>query len=140
LYTDLLLALKGKRLSSVFSPDGTLISASAAPLCGGKMLFSRTAEEQTQWVVGTTQMQGAKIKIKNVLVGRRPDMNILNHSIRYSVIYLQRTSFLIDVLQVCWLFNVCTAYKVQKIEIFTVSHSDIVNRFLKGLTSLLFVD
>ena len=27
--------LKGERLSSVFSPDGTLISASAAPHCGG---------------------------------------------------------------------------------------------------------
>ena len=27
-------ALKGERLSSVFSPEGTLISASAAPLCG----------------------------------------------------------------------------------------------------------
>ena len=34
-YTDLLQALKGGRLSSVFSPDGTLISASAAPQCGG---------------------------------------------------------------------------------------------------------
>ena len=32
--TDLLKALKGERLSSVFSPDGTLISASAAPHCG----------------------------------------------------------------------------------------------------------
>ena len=35
LYTDLLQALKGERLSSVFSPDGTLISASAAPHCRG---------------------------------------------------------------------------------------------------------
>ena len=35
LYTDLLQALKGERLSSVFSPDGTLTSASAAPHCGG---------------------------------------------------------------------------------------------------------
>ena len=33
IYTDLLQALKGVRLSSVFSPDGTLISASAAPHC-----------------------------------------------------------------------------------------------------------
>ena len=33
-YTDLLQALKGEPLSSVFSPDGTLISASAAPHCG----------------------------------------------------------------------------------------------------------
>ena len=32
--TDLLKALKGERLSSVFSTDGTLISASAAPHCG----------------------------------------------------------------------------------------------------------
>ena len=36
LYTDLLQALKGEGLSSVFSPDGTLISASAAPHCGGE--------------------------------------------------------------------------------------------------------
>ena len=34
LYTDLLQDLKGERLSSVFSPDGTLISASAAPHYG----------------------------------------------------------------------------------------------------------
>ena len=34
LYTDLPQALKAERLSSVFSPDGTLISASAAPHCG----------------------------------------------------------------------------------------------------------
>ena len=33
-YTDLLQALKGECLRSVFSPDGTLISASAAPHCG----------------------------------------------------------------------------------------------------------
>ena len=32
LYADL--ALKGEPLSSVFSPEGTLISASAAPHCG----------------------------------------------------------------------------------------------------------
>ena len=35
LYTDLLQALKGRHLSSVFSTDGTLISASAVPRCGG---------------------------------------------------------------------------------------------------------
>ena len=34
LYTDLLQALKGERLNCVFSPDGTLISASAAPTTG----------------------------------------------------------------------------------------------------------
>ena len=34
LYTDLPQALKGERLSSVLSPDGTLIPASAAPHCG----------------------------------------------------------------------------------------------------------
>ena len=34
IYTNLLQALKGDCLSSVFSPDGTLISASAAPHCG----------------------------------------------------------------------------------------------------------
>ena len=35
-YTDLLQALKGEPLSSVFSSDGTLISASAAPHCRGQ--------------------------------------------------------------------------------------------------------
>ena len=34
LYTDLLQTLKGERLSSVFSPAGTLISGSAALHCG----------------------------------------------------------------------------------------------------------
>ena len=34
LYTDLPHATKGERLSPVFSPDGTLISASADPHCG----------------------------------------------------------------------------------------------------------
>ena len=34
LCTDLLQALKGEPLSSVFSTDGTLISASSAPHCG----------------------------------------------------------------------------------------------------------
>ena len=33
-YTDLLQALKGERLSTVFSPDGTLICAFAAPHLG----------------------------------------------------------------------------------------------------------
>ena len=37
LYTDLLKALKGECLSSVFSPDWTLMSASAAPHCGVKV-------------------------------------------------------------------------------------------------------
>ena len=37
LHTDLLQALKGERLSSVFLPDGTLISASATPNCGNTM-------------------------------------------------------------------------------------------------------
>ena len=35
IYSDLLQALKGEPLSSVFSSDGTLTSASAAPHCGG---------------------------------------------------------------------------------------------------------
>ena len=34
MYTDLLQALKGEDLSSVLSPDGALISASAAPHYG----------------------------------------------------------------------------------------------------------
>ena len=33
-YTDLLQALNAERLRSVFSTEGTLISASAAPRCG----------------------------------------------------------------------------------------------------------
>ena len=43
IYTDLLQALKGERLSSVFSPDGTLISASATPHCGGTAVAAITA-------------------------------------------------------------------------------------------------
>ena len=35
IYTDLPQALKGEPSSSVFSTDGILISASAAPHCGG---------------------------------------------------------------------------------------------------------
>ena len=35
LYTDLLQVLKGDCVSSVFSPDGALISAYAASHCGG---------------------------------------------------------------------------------------------------------
>ena len=38
--------LKGERLSSVFSPDGTLISASAAPHC--RALDSRSLQHQQQ--------------------------------------------------------------------------------------------
>ena len=38
-YTDLLQALKGEPLSSVFSSDGPLISASAAPHCGAPVTF-----------------------------------------------------------------------------------------------------
>ena len=34
MYSYIKTVLKGERLSSVFSPDGTLISASAAPHCG----------------------------------------------------------------------------------------------------------
>ena len=34
IYTDLIQALKGEHLSSVLSPDGTLISASAVSHCG----------------------------------------------------------------------------------------------------------
>ena len=36
IYTDLIQALKGEHLSSVLSPDGTLISASAAPHYGAE--------------------------------------------------------------------------------------------------------
>ena len=36
-----------------------------------RMLFSRRAEEQTQWAVGMTQMQGAMLK--SVLVDRTKD-------------------------------------------------------------------
>ena len=45
LYTDLLQALKGERLSSVSSPDGTLISASAAAHCGDQGTEDRQVEK-----------------------------------------------------------------------------------------------
>ena len=47
--TDLLQALKGEPLSSVFSTDGTLISASTALPTVGSWVFM----EARQWVVGT---------------------------------------------------------------------------------------
>ena len=41
-YTDLPQAFKGEPLSSVFSPDGTLISASTAPHCRvGQLMWQR---------------------------------------------------------------------------------------------------
>ena len=45
-YIDLLRAFKGERLNSVFSPDGTLISASAAPQCG---VVNRTSCGRATW-------------------------------------------------------------------------------------------
>ncbi|WP_419612110.1 hypothetical protein, partial [Thiolapillus sp.] len=45
--TDLLQALKEERLSSVFSPDGTLISASAAPHCG---VMACDMPEPSKWM------------------------------------------------------------------------------------------
>ena len=44
----LLQALKGEPLSSVFSPDGALISASAAPHCGGRR--GKKREEKDSFV------------------------------------------------------------------------------------------
>ena len=41
----LLQASKGERLSSVFSPDGTLISASAVPHCGGGQTSSTQTDQ-----------------------------------------------------------------------------------------------
>ena len=46
LYTDLLQTLKGETLSSVFSTDGTLISASEAPL--GKEKVTTTNHEENK--------------------------------------------------------------------------------------------
>ena len=47
LYTDPLQTLKGERLSSVFSPDETLISASAAPNCGANIGLRKCRVEET---------------------------------------------------------------------------------------------
>ena len=52
LYTDLLQALKGEHLNSVFSPDGTLISASAARHCSGK---KKAGEEEKRTTVKTEE-------------------------------------------------------------------------------------
>ena len=67
----------------------------------------------------------------------------VKHSIRYSVSHLERTSssFLKDVLQVCWLFDVCTAYKVQRLRYSqSVRQSLTVNSFVRGFTVLLFIN
>ena len=48
LYTDLLQALKGERLSSVFSSDGAVISASTAPHYGGPAAGKHDADREKQ--------------------------------------------------------------------------------------------
>ena len=90
------------------------------------MLFGRRAD--TVGGGDDRQMQGAKRK--SMLVGRTKSrreylVRRINHSTGYTVSHLQVTSFVIDVLQACWLFDACTAFKVnvQKIEIFTVNDS-----------------
>ena len=112
-----------------------------------RMFFSRRAEEQTKWVVGMAQMQTAQIKSMLVCNSVRQRAYIcqrsVKHSIRYSVSHLERTSssFLIDVLQVCWLFDVCTAYKVQRLRYSqSVRQSLTVNSFVRGFTVLLFIN
>ena len=55
--TDLLQALKGERLCSVFSPDGTLISVSAAPHCGDTeqvhehRVLGITIDAEIKWLI-----------------------------------------------------------------------------------------
>ena len=60
IYTDLLQALKGERLSSVFSPDGTLIYASAAPHCGAAGKATRISHGRNPF--GTIQLLRKKKK------------------------------------------------------------------------------
>ena len=61
LYADLLQALKGERLSSVFSPDGTLISASAALHCGGRAVECLTkGTNMVQNIVHRSAAEGSK--------------------------------------------------------------------------------
>ena len=79
LYTDQLQALKGERLSSVFSPDGTLISASAAPHCGNKgrtegtKVFFSGKEDKHEHDVGFLVHKD----IVNTVMGCRPDSSKL---------------------------------------------------------------
>ena len=105
------------------------------------MLFGRRAD--TVGGGGDRQMQGAKRK--SMLVGRTKSrreylVRRINHSTGYTVSHLQVTSFVIDVLQACWLFDICTAFKVQNIEIFSqlVTHSKpFSKRFYRFVVCLL---
>ena len=58
LYTNLFQALKGERFSSVFSQDGTLISASAAPHCGDR----KGHVDRTPWKQTNKQQQQRKFQ------------------------------------------------------------------------------
>ena len=96
-----------------------------------------------------TQMQGAKIKSRLVmLVGQRVDMNILRGSAQpkkneslNQVFSQSLTENFFLFFEVCWLFYVCIAYKVQRLSCSqSVSQSLIVNHFVRGFTGLLFVD
>ena len=69
--TDLLQALKGEPLSSVFSTDWTLISASVAPHCGEKvekedkdLMQPRSSENRKEAVGRLTTRQGGLSRIK----------------------------------------------------------------------------
>ena len=77
-HKGLLQALKGERLSSVFSPDGTLISASATPHCGAAVYNTEegrgdvyttddgrgdvyTTEGEGRWVIYHVQKEGKRV-------------------------------------------------------------------------------
>ena len=64
LYTDLLQALKGERLSCVFSLEGTLIFASAAPHCGA--ILKEELEYETKH--HTTTKKSESLFVKHVIL------------------------------------------------------------------------
>ena len=82
IYTDLLQDLKGERLSSVFSPDGTLISASAAPHCGREgrrgtdvlLITTINIEDgQYSWSFNVSTVVGNKATVsENITVEKQP--------------------------------------------------------------------
>ena len=64
LYTDLLQALKGEPLSSVYSIDGSLISVSAAPHCGEQFLRVQVKDRFTVMIHAAVPLKSVSEKMK----------------------------------------------------------------------------
>ena len=78
---------------------------------------------QIQGAKGKSMLVGRTESRHEYLEGEAHSLRRVNYSNYVLCHILMENSFLTDVLQACWLFSVCTAFKVQKTEIITVSES-----------------